>query len=165
MQTVSLVIMNTAPLDGTTELDLSLAAVRSVNGRSTDPSYFGERATFVQQITLPAAAGTFGVYDPGLGYLEQNKASRLVSLSVVPAVATSFNVADKVSIVGPAGNVTKAIDLARANGIFPALDLPIPVGHKLAFDTTTGAAAGPYRIDMTFLPINKPEDFFGNIGD
>jgi hypothetical protein len=165
MQTISLVILNTAPLDGVTELDLSLATVRAIDGRSRAPGLFGERATFIQQITLPASAGTFGIYDPGAGFLAQNKASRLVSLSVVPAVATAFNVADKVSLIGPAGNSTKLLDLVRDNGIFPAVDLPIPVGHKLSFDTTAGVIAGPYRIDMTFLEINTPGDFFGNLGD
>ncbi len=165
MQTVSLVIMNTAALDGVTLLDLDLATIRAIDGRSNEPAFFGERPTFIQQITLPASAGTFGVYDPGQGFLAQNKASRLVSLAVVPFVATAFDVDDKVSLVGPAGNSTKILDLARDNGIFPAVDIPIPVDHKLSFDTTAGAIAGPYRIDMTFLPINAPEDFFGNLGD
>ena len=32
---------------------------------------------------------------------------------------------------------------------------------KIAFNTQAGGAAGPYRIDMTFLDITKPEQFFG----
>lgn len=165
MQTISLVIMNTGPLDGTTVLDIAQATARSVNGKSNDPAFYGERATYIQQVTLPAVAGAFGVYDPGDGFLAQNKASRLVSLCVIPAIATAFDIADKVSLVGPAGNTRKVVDLARQNGIFPALDIVIPVDHKLAFDTTAGAIAGPYRIDMNFLEVNDPRDFFGNIGD
>lgn len=165
MQTISLRILNTAPLDGSTELDISKANVRAANGQSNDPAHFGERPTYIQEIELPASEGPFGIYDPGLGYLEQNKAQRLVSLSVVPAVATAFAVGDRVLLVGPAGNTTKILDLARDNGIFPAIDLPVPVGHKLAFETTSGGAVGPYRIDMTFLTIDDPKDFFGNLGD
>ena len=100
-----------------------------------------------------------------LGFQTQNKSTRLVSLAVIPATATSFDGSDAVYIIAPGGNRVKILDLARDNAIFPAIDLPVPVGHKLGFDTTGGAISGPYRIDMSFLPINRPGDFFGNLGD
>lgn len=162
MYSIRLDIENTAPLDGITPLDLSVTTSRTEDGKSNDPAYFGEAETYILVVTLPDAY-FFGVFDPGevLGLGQRNKNKRLVSLTVTPENALTFAKGDTVELVGPAGTRTEIVDLARNNGIYNNLDVVIPVDHKVAFNTQAGAEAGPYRIDMTFLDIEKPQQFFG----
>jgi hypothetical protein len=160
VHTIRLDIENTAPLDGTTPLDLSVTTSRTENGKSNDPAYFGEAETYVLVVTLPEAY-LFGIFDPGETIGQRNKNTRLVSLTVMAETAMTFAKGDKVELVGPAGTRTEIVDLARNNGIYNNLDVVIPVDHKIAFNTQIGAEAGPYRIDMTFLDIEKPQQFFG----
>ncbi len=160
MYTIRLDIENTAPLDGITPLDLSVTTSRTEDGKSSAPAYFGEAETYILVVTLPEAY-LFGIFDPGEAIGQRNKNTRLVSLTVTPEVAATFAKGDTVELVGPAGTRTEIVDLARNNGIYNNLDVVIPVDHKIAFNTQAGAEAGPYRIDMTFLDIEKPQQFFG----
>lgn len=160
MYSIRLDIDSTSPLDGSTPLNLEVTTSRTEDGQSNDPAYFGEAATHILVVTLPAAFD-FGVFDPGETIGQRNKNTRLVSLTVTPSVDTSFAPGDKVELVGPAGARSDIVDLSRDNGIYNNLDVVVPVAHKIAFNTIPGGEVGPYRIDMTFLDINEPAHFFG----
>ncbi len=160
MYTVRLNIENASPLDGVTPLALSESSVRTQDGKSNHPQYFGEDPTNILTVNLPPSF-RFGLFDPGEVIEQRNKNLRLISLTVTPGIATGFALGDIVQLVAPEGSRSDLVDLARQRGVYNLLDQVIPVDHKIAFNTETSAAEGPYRIDMTFIDITKPDQFFG----
>lgn len=163
MYTLRIEVPNTAPLDGVTPIDLTTTRIRSQTGEGKGPLH-NERATNILLAQLDGAA-TFGIYDHGEVFNRRNLNVRLIALTVLPQNDGTLARGDRLELVGPSGQREKLFDLARNNGINNSLDLVIPVGHKLAFDTQAGGAMGPYRIDMTFLDITNPAHYFGRRGD
>ncbi len=150
-------VLNPAQLDGVTPLDLATA----VRG-STDPAII---QLGIELVTVPVT-DNFGVLDPGEVFGAQHIPMRLVSTAVLPADAgAGFSAGDEIRMVAPGGQAERVVDLVRGTGVNNLLDVVIPIGYTLAFDATPGASVGPYRIQLSFMQIQKPVNRVANLGD
>ena len=157
MYTLRIDVLNAAQLDGATPLDLTTAIRGSV-----DPNV---KKVGMEIVTVPLTA-LFGLLDPGEVFGAKQIPLRLTSLTVVPGDGSAdLGVGDEVRLVAPGGTEERLIDLTRDDGVQTIIDTVIPIGYRLAFDTTPGSSSGPYRVQLGFLPIQTPSNRFGTQGD
>lgn len=166
MLTIRINVGDTGPLDGSTPLPPnSDQAVRpSVNN-----------ALQIYELDLPNGQ-PFGLFDPGeLGLLGKSGSYLLRHCTVWSIAAQKtvpHNSGCKVEVVSPEGpggftNRRTIIDLGASglslgSGIVPeGSGIPIPVGHKIAFDTLADElivdTPGPHLVQMTFMPAKLPQ--------
>ena len=152
MYTIRIRILDPAPLDGTTPLDLAVAEVQ----KSVQP-------TGIIDVTLPVGV-SFGLFDVGEIVGQRYKNFLVFSITVV-SQANTFAAGDVVELVSPdlpsgAGAKRQTIvGLDANNGIEPQLRETVPIDHKLAFDTSTGARPGPYLVQLTLAALDESEEY------
>lgn len=157
MYTLRIDALNPAQLDGTTPLDLTTAT-----RGSSDPNI---QRLGLELVTIPVT-DDFGLLNPGEVFGATQIPLRLVSATVLPGDGEDdFSSGDEIRLVGPNGTEERVVDLIRAKGISNLIDTVIPIGYGLAFDTTSGTSAGPHRIQLNFLQVQKPSNRVGTLAD
>lgn len=166
MLTIRINVGDIGPLDGLTPLPPN-------SDQAVRPST--NNALQIYELDLPNGQ-PFGVFDPGeLGLLGKS-GSYLLRHCTVWSVAhqKSFphNSGCKVEVISPDGpggfvNRRQIIDLGSSgpsigSGVVPeGSGIPIPVGHKIGFDTVADVALtatpGPHLVQMTFMPAKLPQ--------
>ncbi len=157
MYTVRINVLNAAQLDGVTPINFTTAIRGSVD---LDVKKLG-----MAVVTIPDTA-QFGLLDPGEIFGARQIPMRLTSLTVVPGDGSDdLGIGDEVRLVAPGTTQERIVDLTRDDGVQTLIDTVIPIGYKLAFDTTFGSSVGPYLIQLGFLQIQTPSNNFGTQGD